>query len=125
MIKFAPDHIIDFIDWLNKEYETSEPCYITVMHGYDCIQSENGTGWAAYYPGDTPFIIVAGEWPEGCDETFHYETIAHEYMHHIQHVLGKLPENESKRTEKEAEHFAKRTAQAYIKNMKKESKTQK
>jgi hypothetical protein len=123
MIKYANDKISAFIGWLNENYGIKEPVYITVMHGYDSIQSDNGEGFAAYYPAEPPVMFVAGEAPEsvikeGVDgDEFLYEIIAHEYAHHIQNSKGELPVSESKKSEEYAERFAKRVVKEYLKQI--------
>ena len=41
MIKTAPEYILRFIDYLNKNYPTKEDCYISFLHGEVCVEYLN------------------------------------------------------------------------------------
>jgi hypothetical protein len=99
MIKFASDKILNFIDWLNKNYGVEKPVYITLLHGWDCLKTDNDQfACSSYSPTlsypDQPAMVVPADTPEEFDDIPDYtlECIAHEYYHHIQFCNGKLSE---------------------------------
>lgn len=87
MIHYAPKNIENFIEFLNSNYPTTKNVYVSVMHGYDCLDCGDDRVFAAYsHYGDVPVIITAGSKPKGLeDEPWVLEHhIAHEYCHHRQ-----------------------------------------
>lgn len=121
MILYADVITQIFIKYLNNEYAVREPVYITILHGYDSVESDNGNGFAAYLPDkEKPIMMIAGEISEklkeeGITQDMFLECIAHEYKHHIQFITGKLDYNE--KNEKDAERFAKKVVEKFYKEM--------
>jgi hypothetical protein len=118
MIKYADIGIELFIKWLNEEYAISQPVYIAILHGYDSVESNNGSGFAAYLPDkNKPIMMVAGDinakmQEAGLSVEDQLKCIAHEYKHHIQFYSGKLDYSEENETE--AEEFAKEIVEKYM-----------
>ena len=119
MIRYSNAGIELFIKWINDNYAVDLPVYITILHGYDYVESEDGgSGFAVYMPSnDKPIMMVAGEMSpklieDGVEADFFYECIAHEYKHHIQFINNTL--NNSEENEIEAEEFAKQVVEKYL-----------
>lgn len=69
---------------------------VHIMHGYDSLQAPNGEScYGCYINGDYE-AYIADNMPT--DQLFH--TIAHEYMHYLQDIEGREP------NEDEANDFA-------------------
>ena len=73
----------------------SNELIIHVMHGYDSLQAPNGEKCFGCYIKGEYEIYIADNIPT--DQLFH--TIAHEYMHYLQDIEGREP------NEKEADDF--------------------
>jgi hypothetical protein len=114
MIKFADEKFSNFVKWLSKTYPTSQDVYVSVMHGHDSLQVEDCTSYGVYIPDDNPVIFIPSDVPEGINidsDIYRFECFAHEYAHHIQNCENRLEESE--KTEKEAENFAKHSVNVY------------
>jgi len=96
MIRFAGQGKFGrFLEFLNNHYPASEPVEIVFLPGYDCIGDEEGNpeGWATYdpeerviwCPRETPDIPGL---PPVEAERIVLESIAHEYVHHLQECEG-------------------------------------
>jgi len=123
MIKLTDSDTLGFIAFLSIKYPTPNDVYLTVLHGCDCTEAEDGTkGFAVYSPKFTnqigkDIIMLPGEYPdEGdiFDRTTVLESLAHEYCHHMQNCEGVLIEENSNKIERDAEKFAKKAVFEYL-----------
>lgn len=98
MIVAAPAWLQDFIDYLNGRALTSEPCYIHFIPDWGKAELSEAmeTECVAVYQQDPRLMVVAGDVSEVADTEFDVRTllmqnVAHEYVHHLQNVEGRLP----------------------------------
>ena len=94
MLTIANNRVLDFIDFLNKEYPIKEEVKITCLHGYDAVRDDEteGQGFAVYLP-EQKYILLPMEIPENVQEEalkdpalerdFVIHNLAHEYAHAI------------------------------------------
>jgi len=123
MIKLTNSDILGFIAFLSIKYPTPDDVYLTVLHGYDCVEAEDGTkGFAVYSPRfnnqmGKNIIMLPGEYPEEGDifnKITVLESLAHEYFHHIQNCDVVLIKENSKKIESDAEKFAQKVVFEYL-----------
>ncbi len=93
---FGLEKAIDIVQEVAKEYgkdtnvRSKDELIIHVMHGYDSLKAPNGVDcFGCYINGDYE-SYVADNIPT--DQLFH--TIAHEYMHYLQDIEGREPNEE-------------------------------
>lgn len=88
MICFAEKGLMDFISWINAHYPAPKPVYITILHGYEMIKTEEASdtfALAAYKPGEKSMMYVPGNaLPYAEDSGILYGSIAYDYKHHLQ-----------------------------------------
>jgi|GEM_PF-6961946 len=91
MLIDASTPIKDFMDFLNKKKICSVPCRVVLLPDNDTVAGETGIGFAAYVPRSS-LMYVAGNLSGLEDltpgEQFEavLQSIAHEYIHHIQNI---------------------------------------
>ena len=115
MIKTAPEYILRFIDYLNKNYPTKEDCYISFLHGEVCVEYINCSKCLSFaeYDKDSKILYIPTQYPVGKTPKFLLESIAHEYYHHIQNCEGRLIDADREFLEIEAEHNALKITEEY------------
>lgn len=125
MIKFADEKIINFVNWLNKYYPTSQDVQFSILVGYDCVGNDDKIGFAIYGNTDDYIVIFCAD-PQmvakSCElsEDDMWETaltnIAHEYRHHIQATEFNWSEEEmnSDKAENDAEEWSDFVYKDYI-----------
>ena len=123
MIKLVDSDALGFVAFLNAKYPTPNDVYLTVLHGYDHTEAQDGTkGFAVYSPKfnnqmGKDIIMLPGEYPDAGDlfnKMTVLESLAHEYCHHMQNCDGVLEEENSKKIERDAEKFAKKAVLEYL-----------
>ena len=118
MIKVAPEYIMRFIEYLNKNIDTKEDCYITFYHGEQCVQyickSCDKCLSYAEYDKNSKILYVPTQYPVGKSPKFLLESIAHEYMHHIQNCENRLYDEDREFLEIEAEQRAIEIVEKYL-----------
>ena len=82
------------MEFVNDLGLTDQPCNVVIVPGYPAIEGEDGDyGFGVYLPKQK-VMWIAGD-PGGEDipvdekEDIICETIAHEYVHHVQSVEGR------------------------------------
>ena len=118
MIKIAPEYIMRFIEYLNKNYPTDEDCYITFYHGEKCIEyicksCEQCISFAEY-DKISKILYIPTQYPTDKNPKFLLESIAHEYIHHIQNCENRLNDDDRKFLEIEAKDRAIKIVENYL-----------
>lgn len=119
-------HVVDFVQWLNKKNLTDAPCNLAYVANLNQVFGSNEeSGWAAYVwganqimlPGDMSACVAIDENTGEQEPINNSESdqvlmlltnLAHEYCHHIQASSGREPD------EPEAEKFAYDTVTEYL-----------
>ncbi len=117
MIIVANKRILDFIDFLNRNYPLEEEIKVTCLHGYDAVMDDetDGHGFAVYLP-EQKYILLPMEIPENVKEEalkdpelerdFVIHNLAHEYCHAIQDKNGDFEKYGVEKLDDYADKFA-------------------
>jgi hypothetical protein len=102
VVKLCSDQVADFLKYINDLQMTNEPCKVVLLPGYQALEGDDDCGFGAYNPEQKTMWVVgdpAGEdIPADEKEDVICETIAHEYIHHIQNIEGReFSEQEAER----------------------------
>ena len=135
MILTAPSFITSFIKFLDNTYKANIPVYISFLYEFDCVETEEGTGFACYSPYDksnkvsdkTDRCIIylpldvdmdtVKEFGYSSSEAFILFNLAHEYCHHLQFCRGiDIFDLHTELYEAEAEEFARDAVFKYFEN---------
>ena len=112
MIRILNDFEYNFIKFLNDKHFTDEEVKLSILHGYDAVESdESGNkGFAVYLP-HLRTIMLPTETPEEIADMkdFVIHNLAHEYKHFLQDVNGE------EFSEEEADKFADEIIEEYLK----------
>ena len=113
MLTILPKRELKFIDFLNKNYPCNADIRLSVLQGYDAVQSdESGNcGFAVFLPQEN-IIMLPTDVPdevktmndEELTRDFVIHNLAHEYAHALQ--FNGLRECEESRIEEDADAFA-------------------
>ena len=113
MLTILPKRELKFIDFLNKNYPCNADIRLSVLQGYDAVQSdESGScGFAVILPQEN-IIMLPTDVPdevkamndEELTRDFVIHNLAHEYAHALQ--FNGLSECEESRIEEDADAFA-------------------
>lgn len=89
MIRILNDFELNFIKFLNDKHFTDQEVKLSILHNYDCVDSEDGSGFAVYIP-ELKTIMLPTEIPDEVDDftDFIIHNLAHEYKHFLQDVNG-------------------------------------
>lgn len=109
MIRILNDFEYNFIKFLNDKHFTNEEVKLSILHNYDCVDSEYGSGFAVYIP-ELKTIMLPTEIPDEVEDftDFIIHNLAHEYKHFLQDVNG------AEFDEDEADKFADEIVSEYM-----------
>lgn len=109
MIRILNDFEYNFIKFLNDKNFIDQEVKLSILHNYDCVDSDNGSGFAVYIPG-LKTIMLPTEVPEEVKDMkeFVIHNLAHEYKHFLQDVNGEEFD------EDEADKFADEIVSEYM-----------
>ena len=116
MIILASENLARIVRLLETKYPAERDVYLTVLHAYDSVgNDEHAEGWAVYLTPesnkDKPVIMLPSKLPkiEGVklSEIDIFESLAHEYCHHLQWCRGTAFD------EDEADDFAEKAVDAF------------
>lgn len=109
MIKILNKFELDFIKFLNNKHFTEQEVKLSILHNYDCVDSEDGSGFAVYIP-ELKTIMLPTETPKEVADykEFVIHNLAHEYKHFLQDVNGE------EFSEQEADKFADEIVSEYM-----------
>lgn len=113
MLTILPKRELKFIDFLNKNYPCNADIRLSVLQGYDAVQSdESGNcGFAVFLPQEN-IIMLPTDVPdevkamndEELTRDFVIHNLAHEYAHALQ--FNGVRECEKSKIEEDADAFA-------------------
>ena len=109
MIRILNDFELNFIEFLNDKQFTDEEVKLSILHNYDCVDREYGSGFAVYIP-KLKTIMLPTEIPDEVKDMkeFVIHNLAHEYKHFLQDVNGEEFD------EDEADKFADEVVSEYM-----------
>lgn len=113
MLTILPERELNFIDFLNKNYPCNADIRLSVLQGYDAVQSDESRncGFAVFLPQEN-IIMLPTDVPdevkamndEELTRDFVIHNLAHEYAHALQ--FNGVRECEKSKIEEDADAFA-------------------
>lgn len=120
MITILPERELKFIDFLNKNYPLHSDIRLSVLQGYDAVQSDESSncGFAVFLPQEN-IIMLPTDVPddvkalndEELTRDFVIHNLAHEYAHALQ--FNGVRECEKSRMEEDADAFADKVVEEF------------
>lgn len=94
MVELCSGQVADFLKYINSLAMTEVPCKVVILPGYPAVEGgDGGYGFGVYDPKQKTMWIAGDpggeDIPENEKEDVICETIAHEYIHHVQNVEGR------------------------------------
>ena len=120
MLTILPERELNFIDFLNKNYPLHSDIRLSVLQGYDAVQSDKSgnCGFAVFLPQENIIMLptdVPDEVKAMNDEEFTRDFVIHNLAHEYAHALqfNGVREFEESRMEEDADAFADKAVEEF------------